>query len=109
MVYPKSLITFVLTAALLGAPKGWADDGAPTARVRFGDLDLHRPDHVLSLEARVRHAARRVCGAQAARTLADRASSAKCVAETHSDVAARLAALTPSPVPSSPTSQLRSF
>lgn len=61
-------------------------------KVRHADLDLHRPDHRATLDARIRRAAAIACGPMT-NDLAQNEGVTRCRAEMQADAAVKVAAL----------------
>lgn len=90
MAPSKSLITFVLLASLFGVHIAHAQPGVRSTSVRYGDLDLRRPEAQRSLSDRVEAAARQVCESGSARSLLERRLATLCVKDARSRAAAVL-------------------
>ena len=59
-----SLLATIGIGAIIAGPVSHAaisESDIPSVRVRFGDLDLSKPDGVKELKIRIRHAAKQVC------------------------------------------------
>ena len=71
------LAALAATAATVSFP-AFAADIAPTAEVRYADLNLASTDGAQALKARVARAARRVCTDHGDKTLAGAARAREC-------------------------------
>ena len=88
MAPSKSLITFVLLASLFGVHIAHAQPGVRSTSVRYGDLDLRRPEAQRSLSDRVEAAARQVCESGSAHTQQELRLATLCIKYTRSRTAA---------------------
>ena len=70
--------TFAVTTPAFGAELVVSGTNAPTARVRYADLDLRNPAGVARLERRVSAAADRLCIGIGVETLATRLDESAC-------------------------------
>jgi UrcA family protein len=76
----------------LAAPAG-PGENAPTAAVRYDDLNLNTPDGHATLMSRVRHAAQKICGpADSVDKFADAQRVRSCVNKTQAEIMAKLPA-----------------
>lgn len=91
VVFASLSAAAALANVAVAVPAHAAEPSAPTASVRYADLDLATPDGVARLDRRIRIAAKSVCGEADPRDLARMAPVQQCRAKAIVSAAPQIA------------------